>query len=83
MPYRLLAADYDLTLTRPDRTVSPRVRQAIQAAAGRGKILTLATGRLSRSARPAAALFPGDVPLIMCNGAVQRAPPPGRSSTKM
>lgn len=70
MPYRLLAADYDLTLTRPDRTISPRVRQAIQAAAGRGKILTLATGRLSRSARPAAALFPGDVPLILCNGAV-------------
>ena len=70
MAYRLLAADYDLTLTRPDRTVSPAVRGAIRAAADRGKILTLATGRLSRSARPAAELFPGDVPLILCNGAL-------------
>ena len=33
MAYRLLAADYDLTLTRPDRTVSPAVRSAIRAAA--------------------------------------------------
>ena len=35
-----------------------------------GDVLTLATGRLSRSARPAAELFPGDVPLILCNGAL-------------
>ncbi len=70
MPYRLLAADYDLTLTREDRSVSPRVREAIRSAAARGNVLTLATGRLSGSARPAAALFPGDVPLILCNGAL-------------
>ena len=70
MAYRLLAADYDLTLTRPDRTVSNRVREANQRAAGRGKTVTLASGRLGGSASQAAALFPGNVPLILCNGAV-------------
>lgn len=68
--YALLAADYDLTLSREDRTVSPRVREAIGRVFARGKIVTLASGRLSDGAAQARALFPADVPLILCNGGV-------------
>ncbi len=66
--YRLLAADYDLTLSGYDRTVSPAVREAIRAAFDAGKTVTLATGRLSDGAERARELFPADVPLVLCNG---------------
>ncbi len=68
--YSLLAADYDLTLSREDRTVSPRVRDAIGRVFAQGKLVTLASGRLSDGAAQARALFPADVPLILCNGGV-------------
>ena len=68
--YSLLAADYDLTLSREDRTVSPRVRDAIARVFAAGKTVTLASGRLSDGAAQARALFPADVPLILCNGGV-------------
>ena len=70
MGYRLLAADYDLTLSGYGREVSPAVRRAIRAAFDSGKYVTLATGRLSDGAERAKALFPGDVPLVLCNGGV-------------
>ena len=70
MAYRLLAADYDLTLTRSDRAVAEPVRRAIREAFDRGGLVTLATGRLSDGARQAKGLFPAEVPLSLCNGAI-------------
>lgn len=70
MAYRLMAADYDLTLTRSDRKVSAHTRETIRAVYAAGKYVTLASGRLGGSATVARELFPGDVPLILGNGAL-------------
>lgn len=70
MAYRLMAADYDLTLTRSDRKVSAHTRETIRAVYAAGKFVTLASGRLGGSAEVARELFPGDVPLILGNGAL-------------
>lgn len=70
MAYRLLAADYDLTLSLPDHTVSDAVRGAIRRVFEAGRYVTLATGRLSSGAERLRALIPGNVPLILCNGGV-------------
>lgn len=70
MAYALMAADYDLTLTRSDRKVSAHTRAAIRAVYDTGKFVTLASGRLGGSAEIARELFPGDVPLILGNGAL-------------
>lgn len=69
MPYSLMAADYDLTLTRSDRTVSQHTRDTIRAVFAAGRYVTLASGRLGQTADAARDLFPGDVPLILGNGA--------------
>lgn len=69
MAYRLMAADYDLTLTRSDRKVSAHTRETIRAVYAAGRYVTLASGRLGASAVVARELFPGDVPLILGNGA--------------
>ena len=63
-----MAADYDLTLTGPDRKVSAHTRETIRAVYAAGKYVTLASGRLGGSAEVARELFPGDVPLILGNG---------------
>ena len=68
MAYRLMAADYDLTLTGSDRKVSAHTRETIRAVYAAGKFVTLASGRLGGSAEVARELFPGDVPLILGNG---------------
>lgn len=70
MAYRLMAADYDLTLTRSDRKVSAHTRETIRAVYAAGRFVTLASGRLGGSAEVARELFPGDVPLILGNGAL-------------
>ena len=68
MAYRLMAADYDLTLTGSDRKVSAHTRETIRAVYAAGNFVTLASGRLGGSAEVARELFPGDVPLILGNG---------------
>jgi Cof subfamily protein (haloacid dehalogenase superfamily) len=45
VPIRLIAADLDGTLMRPDRTVSPRTRSALARAQERGISVVLATAR--------------------------------------
>lgn len=45
MTVRLVAVDLDGTIVRPDRTVSPRVRAALAACAGRGIPVVVATAR--------------------------------------
>ena len=58
MAYRLMAADYDLTLTGSDRKVSAHTRETIRAVYAAGKFVTLASGRLGGSAEVARELFP-------------------------
>lgn len=70
MAYRLLAADFDKTLTRSDRTVSDRTKETIRRVLEHGNFVTLATGRLHIAPGDLQSLFPGRVPLIFCNGGV-------------
>ena len=53
MAYRLMAADYDLTLTGSGRKVSAHTRETIRAVYAAGKFVTLASGRLGGSAEVA------------------------------
>lgn len=68
--YRLLIIDVDGTLLDGRATLSPRTRQALRRAAASGAIVTLATGRRTRSARPIIADLGVDVPVILHNGAL-------------
>ncbi len=79
MAYRLMAADYDLTLTGSDRKVSAHTRETIRAVYAAGKFVTLASGRLGGSAEVARELFPGDVPLILGNGGLVQSCTTGKT----
>ncbi len=67
---RLVAMDLDDTLLRDDWTISPRVIKAIQQAQAQGVIMTIATGRMTISARPYAEQLGLDVPVITYHGAM-------------
>jgi len=67
---KLVAIDLDDTLLRDDLTISPRTRAALKAVRGRGIAVTLATGRMFRSARPYARQLGFDLPLITYQGAL-------------
>src|SRR5665648_1178853 len=62
--------DLDDTLLRDDWTISPRVVKAIQKAQALGVKMTIATGRMSISARPYAEQLDLDVPVITYHGAM-------------
>lgn len=49
MDYQLIALDIDGTLLDSEKKIRPRVRQAIQKAVERGKIVMLSTGRMYRA----------------------------------
>ena len=70
MRYRLLAVDLDDTFLNKELQVSPRVQLAVIEALKKGIIVTLATGRMYRSAKKYAFSFLGDIPLITYNGAL-------------
>ena len=78
MKYSLLAADYDLTLTRSDHRVSAHTREVIRAVFDAGRFVTLASGRLGGSAEVTRELFPADVPLILCNGGMLQSRESGK-----
>ncbi len=67
---KLVAIDLDDTLLRDDLTISPRTRAAVKAVMERGVAVTLATGRMFRSARPYARQLGFDLPLITYQGAL-------------
>lgn len=67
---KLIAIDLDDTLLRTDCTISQRAQAAIKAAIARGVAVTLATGRMYRSARPYALELGLDLPLITYQGAL-------------
>ena len=70
MAIKLVALDLDDTLLNSSRAISPRNKAAIAAATAQGVVVTLATGRMYRAARPYAAALGVDVPLIVYNGAM-------------
>jgi len=70
MTIKLVAVDLDDTLLRPDLTIAPGCRQALAEAVKQGVIVTIATGRMFRAARPyAEELGISGVPLIVYQGA--------------
>ena len=71
---RLIAIDLDGTLFGEDLVISPANRAAIAAAQARGVAVTLATGRMFRSARPYARDLGITTPLICYQGALIRDP---------
>lgn len=70
MSIKLVAIDLDDTLLDNSRVVSPRACAAIRAAVAGGVTVTLATGRMYRSALPYARQLELDVPLVTYNGAL-------------
>lgn len=69
---RLLALDVDGTLLDSRHQLTPRTLEALQAAADRGIVLVLATGRRTTFVRPIAEQLPGTVYLVASNGAIVR-----------
>ena len=68
-PIRLVALDLDGTLLDSQSQISPRTRQAIADAAGRGVIVLPCTGRPLASLPPLVAQLPGIRYAITSNGA--------------
>jgi Cof subfamily protein (haloacid dehalogenase superfamily) len=69
MPVRLLALDLDGTLYRTDGTISPWDIDAVAHAQSLGITVTIATGRISRGALPAARTLKLTAPLVCAEGA--------------
>jgi Cof subfamily protein (haloacid dehalogenase superfamily) len=72
LKYRLVALDLDGTLITDDLLISAEAQAAIAAAIERGVIVTLATGRMYRSALPFAQTLKLAAPLICYQGAMVR-----------
>ena len=68
-PIRLVALDLDGTLLDSQSQISPRTRQAIADAVGRGVIVLPCTGRPLASLPPLVAQLPGIRYAITANGA--------------
>lgn len=67
MEYRLIALDLDGTLLSSRKEVTPRTREALAAARGRGIVTVIATGRAAPSALHFSRTIGGG-PVICCNG---------------
>jgi Cof subfamily protein (haloacid dehalogenase superfamily) len=77
MTVRLIALDLDGTLFGDDLLISERTRRAIAAAQEAGILVTIATGRMFRSASHVAADLGISAPLICYQGALVRHYPSG------
>ena len=67
MNFRLLALDLDDTLLDDTYRISQQNYHAVRRAAAAGVLVTLATGRMFRSARRYAKKLQIDLPLITCH----------------
>ena len=72
MEYKLLALDLDDTLLNENHVISPRCFSALQKAAERGIMVTIATGRIFPSALPYALQLGVTLPIIAYHGALIR-----------
>ena len=70
MKYKLLALDLDDTLLNEKSKISSRNIAAIRKVAGKGVLVTIATGRMYRSTLPYARELEVDLPLITYHGAL-------------
>ena len=68
-PIRLVALDVDGTLLGPDHAIGPRTVAAVRAAADRGVVVALVTGRMAAYARGVARTLGITAPLIAHHGA--------------
>lgn len=68
--FKLIAVDLDDTLLNDSLEISPRTGQALRRAAERGVVVTIATGRMYRSALPIAVKLGIEVPIITYQGAL-------------
>lgn len=76
---RLLALDLDGTIVSGEHGVTPRVRTAIRRAQEQGVAVTIATGRMFRSARRFARDLNVTAPIICYQGALVRDPISGET----
>jgi hypothetical protein len=74
---RLIAMDLDGTLVKGEQGITPRVRRAIETARGAGIEVTIATGRMFRSARRFAKDLHVTLPIICYQGSLVRDPVTG------
>lgn len=74
MRYKMLATDFDLTLSRQDQSVSERNQRAIREAEEAGLRVVLASGRLPAAARTIFPYFSPDTPAVLCNGGILYLP---------
>ena len=72
-PILLIASDLDGTLVGPDLVLGPRTIAATHAAIAMGVQMSIATGRMARSARPFAETLGLNAPLIAYQGGLIRA----------
>ena len=70
MRVRLLVLDIDGTLLDPAGQLTPPTVAAVRAAVASGCVVTLATGRRYRTARPIAAALGLELPILVQNGAL-------------
>ena len=70
MTYRLVALDIDGTIVGPDLVVSRRLKDAVADAVSAGAVVTLATGRMLRSALRFAVELSVTGPIICYQGAL-------------
>ncbi|MGH7265969.1 MAG: Cof-type HAD-IIB family hydrolase [Candidatus Rokuibacteriota bacterium] len=68
MRYRLVVADLDGTVRDRARGITPGVQAAVAAAQARGTRVSIATGRMWRSAAPWVTRLGADPPAILYNG---------------
>ena len=68
MAIKLIALDLDGTLLTSDKKITTRTKDILARAMSRGVTVTIATGRMLRSALYFARLLASDAPVICCNG---------------
>lgn len=68
MTYKMVVIDIDDTLINDDGEITPATAQALEQAAARGVIVTLATGRMYASARKIASQIQLNAPIITYQG---------------
>lgn len=73
MKIKLVAIDLDDTLLDSGLRISPECAEAVQAVRDKGILVTLATGRMHRSALPYARQLNMDLPLITYQGALVKS----------
>lgn len=79
MSLKMIAMDLDGTLLDEEKNIAPEDAAAVKDAVAAGYYVTLATGRMYRSALPYAQELRLTHPLVVYNGALIRDPEPERT----